>query len=342
VNRKWTVLALLLVTLVTMFGFPALAQDNNTLIQPAASVTLETPARALVMTPEGQYVYAIEDGSGLLLGFSFDRMSGALNPIEGFPLDLSGISFQPAALAVDPSGSALYVAHEGFVGRSLLTPITVLHIDATSGALTQQDQFSVPSQSGKLNAISVSSGGMLITFADAGSSTLQVVRYTRPAVLPPAPVEVKTLTLQPYRAFCTGVGPSLCYVTETDGQQTLMYNEIEGFTFEWGTTYELRVRVEPVANPPADSSSLRYVLEEVISAEPAPADFTFEISLPPMVITANGDGTFTFLGEQRFGCQPAMCAEIESLLSGTANIDLVMRFPETAGDPLLARLKLER
>ena len=47
------------------------------------------------------------------------------------------------------------------------------------------------------------------------------------------------------------------------------YSEIEGFTHEPGFDYELRVREEKVANPPADGSSLRRTLVRVVSKRAA-------------------------------------------------------------------------
>lgn len=48
-------------------------------------------------------------------------------------------------------------------------------------------------------------------------------------------------------------------------------DEIEGF--EWEAGYEYRIRVErtTLANPPADASSFRYVLRKVVSKTAAPA-----------------------------------------------------------------------
>ena len=43
------------------------------------------------------------------------------------------------------------------------------------------------------------------------------------------------------------------------------YDEIEGFQYEEGYVYELKVRVEEIENPPMDGSSLRYILIEVLS-----------------------------------------------------------------------------
>lgn len=46
---------------------------------------------------------------------------------------------------------------------------------------------------------------------------------------------------------------------------TYFYDEIEGFQYEEGYVYELKVRVEDVEDPPADGSSLRYILVEILS-----------------------------------------------------------------------------
>lgn len=44
-----------------------------------------------------------------------------------------------------------------------------------------------------------------------------------------------------------------------------MYQSVEGFTYEHRYEYVLKVKKEKVANPPADASSIRYILEKVVS-----------------------------------------------------------------------------
>jgi heat shock protein HslJ len=48
----------------------------------------------------------------------------------------------------------------------------------------------------------------------------------------------------------------------------LFYDQIEGFNFEPGFEYELRVLREPVADPPADGSAFRYSLVEEVNRSP--------------------------------------------------------------------------
>jgi heat shock protein HslJ len=57
-----------------------------------------------------------------------------------------------------------------------------------------------------------------------------------------------------------------------ESNYTLFHDQIEGFDFEPGYEYELLVLVEPVENPPADASSLKYTLVEEVSKTPVTAD----------------------------------------------------------------------
>ena len=73
------------------------------------------------------------------------------------------------------------------------------------------------------------------------------------------------------RAPCTGVAPMLCLQVRTQpgAPWQLHYFEIEGFNWQPGTEYVIRVREFNVPNPPADAPSKRWVLEEVLESGPA-------------------------------------------------------------------------
>ncbi len=73
------------------------------------------------------------------------------------------------------------------------------------------------------------------------------------------------LRINAYRVDCAGEGPRKCLLVQQNDQigsseWTLLYQPIIGFTHEEGFVYDLRVRVEKVKDPPADASSLRYIL----------------------------------------------------------------------------------
>lgn len=67
---------------------------------------------------------------------------------------------------------------------------------------------------------------------------------------------------------CVGEAVQQCLqVAESeDGEHQFFYDNIEGFTFEEGTSYVIDVEVSDVENPPADGSSLSYRLVEVIES----------------------------------------------------------------------------
>ncbi len=75
-----------------------------------------------------------------------------------------------------------------------------------------------------------------------------------------------------FKQSCTGEMEGTCLLVQQDeqlctGDWSLFYDEIEGFQYEEGYVYAIKVRIEEVENPPADASALRYILVEVLSKE---------------------------------------------------------------------------
>lgn len=115
--------------------------------------------------------------------------------------------------------------------------------------------------------------------------------------------EEKTIYVGPVLADCQGEGPQKCMLVKEhpDDEYTYFYDQIEGFEYDEGFEYELRIRVEPVENPPAGGSSIRWILVEVVSIIEV-------VSAPPAPI----EGTLWTLESliNRYG-------ELESVLPGT-------------------------
>jgi heat shock protein HslJ len=121
--------------------------------------------------------------------------------------------------------------------------------------------------------------------------------------------EEKTIFIGPEKVECVGAGPMECYQIkeDPDAEWQFFYNQIEGFEWEPGFTYKLRVSVHQVENPPADGSSLRYELIEVVDkvetpVEPKGSGAYIRIDKPvsdaeleaskPIVISGMGAGLF--------------------------------------------------
>lgn len=86
----------------------------------------------------------------------------------------------------------------------------------------------------------------------------------------PGGAELVRVEVASEQVRCVGVDEMDCLLVRraphTDWE--LFYDDIEGFVFEPGYEYELEVRVTRVDDPPADGSSLRYELIEVVQRRP--------------------------------------------------------------------------
>lgn len=81
----------------------------------------------------------------------------------------------------------------------------------------------------------------------------------------------KTIYVGPELVDCVGVAPQKCMQVKENPEDsyTLFYDQIEGFSYEEGFEYEIVVREEQVENPPADGSSIKWTLVEVVNKTPA-------------------------------------------------------------------------
>lgn len=79
--------------------------------------------------------------------------------------------------------------------------------------------------------------------------------------------KTETLYVNNKLVDCVGVGPQKCMQTRTSpkGEWTLFYGGIDGFRYEPGYRYKLKVNVSKIKNPPMDSSNLKYSLVKVLS-----------------------------------------------------------------------------
>ncbi len=129
-----------------------------------------------------------------------------------------------------------------------------------------------------------------------------------------------------FQQTAVGVGPTLVYrVQKGDSINTdtwsYLYGDIEGFSYELGYVYDLEVEEVLVANPPADGSSVRYVLKQLIAKEPVASTVTFEIrvksvarSSPPSYVTGNAADGYEILSIVPIVCD-TLCKKLEKYLT---------------------------
>jgi 6-phosphogluconolactonase len=87
--------------------------------------------KSIAIDPTGQFLYVANSADGTVSGFTVDATTGLLTPIGGAAVATGGgVSGQPTALAIDPSGRYLYVANGD------ASNITTFAITAVTGVLT--------------------------------------------------------------------------------------------------------------------------------------------------------------------------------------------------------------
>ncbi len=113
-----------------------------------------------------------------------------------------------------------------------------------------------------------------------------------------------TLWVNSYKTHCVGVGPMSCLmVQETETidytKWESFFNKIEGFSYEPGYIYKLKVKTEELdpKDIPADASSLKYSLVKIISKD---TDLTLRINDTWIVQTITGIDINKIKGTDRY------------------------------------------
>ncbi|WP_231372759.1 DUF4377 domain-containing protein [Aureivirga sp. CE67] len=95
---------------------------------------------------------------------------------------------------------------------------------------------------------------------------------------------------------------------------TKFYNSIDGFDYQSGFIYNLKVKVQQVENPPQDGSSLKYSLLEVKSTQEVNNETSFDIDLKingeSFITTTSG---YEILNQIKIDCND-LCDELETKL----------------------------
>ena len=80
---------------------------------------------------------------------------------------------------------------------------------------------------------------------------------------------ISTLYVDSKLVDCVGVSPQQCMLVKdnVDAEWEMFYDGIDGFDYQEGTSYQISVDITEIENPPADGSSLKYTLIEIL--EPA-------------------------------------------------------------------------
>jgi Domain of unknown function (DUF4377) len=132
------------------------------------------------------------------------------------------------------------------------------------------------------------------------------------------------LTVYHYKVPCVGENVRLCYrVKKNDSETQFFYDEIEGFDYDWGFNYTIRVEKVNQSNPVSDASSFTYKLKEVIKKEEALPGQTFDLPLKidDQSLIESKNGVCSYLGEIEIKTSKYSCDDLLKAQSATFSHD---------------------
>ena len=154
--------------------------------------------------------------------------------------------------------------------------------------------------------------------------------------------EDRFVRVSSYLVPCEGVGPQLCFELEDlqDSSRTLLYQRIEGFDYQWGVDYVLRISIEDSLEPvAADGSTVTYRMVELIQQVQSAPDFSIDVS--PRFLSPLEGGHYGLLGAREIDCfEPEVCEALQlklQTLEQNSSFSLELSHPIDSDDPLIAR-----
>ena len=138
--------------------------------------------------------------------------------------------------------------------------------------------------------------------------------------------EMVEMRVNHFRQTAVGEGPYLVYLIQENekigtGDWSYLYDGIEGFNYELGYVYELKARKLTIENPPADGSSIKYILVNVRSKEKASENENFEVNLKSYdynFVMENGSD-LSLLNEYKIECN-SMCSSLVASLENEEEV----------------------
>jgi len=98
-------------------------------------------------------------------------------------------------------------------------------------------------------------------------ASMLVMTQCKPMPNSGSSADEKTFIIASQTVDCTGVAPMKCLQVKEKESDSWgnFYSNIEGFTYEPGFEYVLKVKTEKIQNPPMDASSIKYTLVKQVS-----------------------------------------------------------------------------
>ena len=149
-----------------------------------------------------------------------------------------------------------------------------------------------------------------------------------------------TLQLDHYKDSCHTIFEFLCLrARQSDAESwSAFFGSVEGFKYELGHRYSLRVRVTEREVPPipdAPGIQFSYQLLQVLSDTPLPSNTAFTVTLRQTQFSLEqaSDGSWSLAG-QPMSCSPSLCAALSKAKSSGQVVQLDFDHSSSPQGPL--------
>ena len=124
--------------------------------------------------------------------------------------------------------------------------------------------------------------------------------------------KIQTIKIEPYMTVSNGAFFKQLTLKSNDSDAEF----IQGFDFEWGYSYELKIKIHKMKNPPQDGSDTQYILIKIISKTKVPDNYQFRMLLDNDLYLGPGEqvGNFKSLNDSTYTYFDKIEIEIASTL----------------------------
>lgn len=152
-----------------------------------------------------------------------------------------------------------------------------------------------------------------------------------------SPTDTTNLRVNHYQHTAIGTFPQLVLLVQEDEEiggdsWNYFYEKIDGFDYEQGFIYDLKVEKTYLENPPQDASVVSYILMNITRKEKVSDESNFEVILnlgyddkdSDSFVTGNQHLGFKILDEITIDCN-VLCAQLDEALQSHKSIIGIFR-----------------
>ncbi len=130
-----------------------------------------------------------------------------------------------------------------------------------------------------------------------------------------------------YKDVCYGEGSQLCFLIKekNDEAWTPIFENIQGFEYEWGYTYKLKVLKDKLDGPSRDGRTHSYKLIKEVEKDFVGEDKAFSLELDNSLITEENENYQLFNQVQISFASPSLQEKLSAALSDNQTVQCTFK-----------------